>query len=266
MTKRKTTSRIQGLTICLFLLLVTILSCQDEKSELETFFDELALSIEDEKLELFKKSELDSAGKTIASVRHEVEMEVNGISLNSALGIYLDSISNGIQEVKINFVSIGLHYQLNDKKIEFSSIDKELLKIAEYNLQKLGKKISNEKVRIAMVNDSVFIVGDTINAYLEIDSFFDKNEIVYSQGIIDVNDPIEFVGVSGIITKKEFDKLYSSNKIDSSQLIFKLKVIEISLDYVYSEEKVIKPGDTIPIYVTDYGRILGKGPLVSYPK
>lgn len=231
-------------------------SCQHKKPHLIVFFDDLSEVIPDKKLDAFAKKKLDSAGTTIELIRHDVKQEMLQLPSNSSLKNYLDSLTGGDNDAKVNFLSVGFHFYLNDRKIEYPLIRKEIIKMLDHTYYEYGKEVWKEKMRIAAINNEKFHEGDTINALLEVSDHFGKNSVVYSDGIVDETDSNDLMSLSGVILSKGFVK-WNPDGVDSTSITFRLKVIDLGQnDVSISLGKTIALGDTINLYVTEYGRLL----------
>ncbi|MEZ4829599.1 MAG: hypothetical protein R3C61_25435 [Bacteroidia bacterium] len=240
-------------------LLIVLIACEsNRKSQLNELFIGLEEGIAEEKLSNFKSSEIDSAGKIVGLVYEEVEKAFSYISPDSKLGVYLDSVGSS-QEVKVTYLAIAFHFYLNDKEIDIEKIKPVYYRMVEYDWSMYLNKRLKENISIAKMNNFTFNIGDTIRIHLPIqEKFGEKSTFYYGIGwpksISDL-DSVNSLGLTGIILGKDYGEMHPSGK-DSADLIFQIKVLNVSKEDVLISGKNIRRSDTMDFHVTSYGQLI----------
>lgn len=243
------------------LLLVMMLACNGNNSELNYVYNTLGQTIPQDRLELFANSELDSPGSTIEIIRPELEAVFLTLSDSSPLRVHLDTLLPPFNKVKEDYLAIGFHYYINHRPMNFDSMKREIRKLGEYTHYKHVEDTRNKKVILAKQNDSIYGIGDSIKAYL-LYSGRNGGKLAthHTMGFLSMeskSDSTSTFPIIGVIVGKGFGDLYPSGK-DSTEYVFQIKLLEKSRNDVLINQRQVQVGDTFDLNVTGYGAILDR--------
>lgn len=233
-----------------------LIACNNHKEcGLEEVFDELLITIDSEKLNEFKNDELDSAKKVIELIENDISNYLTVKSNNrriERLALRYD-LAYSYREI---YLSIAFHKYLNHESINFFSMKSEINKIQEYERLEQSELNRIEVVNLILSNDSICNVLDTIELEMPIIKGVDQNHIYYTGGV--VPDSIFYLERDLLQLKAIVIDKSDLHNLDPTELIYDLKILEISDSKVMNRSEFLKIGDTIKFYMGLYLRPLGR--------
>jgi len=210
------------------------------------------------KLDLFKSTEIDSSGEVIKLLYKEVEREYVKLDETSKLLYFLNSKLGTLDSIKVSFLVIGFHDYYNGKVYDFDFIKSRVNEIRYFESLREYKKEYKKVLEISKKNNSKNNIGDTINFCLPkrkiIESEMEET-FYYSELPHDFNcKTYSTLEVCGVI----LDKSYLTNYVtaDTLELVFHLKLLTLEDSMVKINNKINTIGDTVKLYVTGYSRLI----------
>lgn len=232
---------------------------------LGAFLEELSTVLDDSVERNFFATDADSLYLVCNTVCKEIESLMPLISPHSELHTYLDTI--GVREVQVYWLAISYYLYGNGEKIE-NEIIQEVYKrirfaekIYEYN-KTIKTKIKNTKL-----NDSYFMIGDTVHAsvYISPDTYIDP--FMYAKGRMQYFESTahgKLARFSGIILEKGCWDLYTYDP-DSTCFYYRLQLLTWDRDIALSPVDELGAGDTVDFFLVAYGRLFDNYPARLIP-
>jgi len=239
------------LSTFIFLL---FLSCNKGR-EIDVFYSDLLDHVEPKEIAIFKSKKVDSTGAIIGLMYDEVKKNYDELSQDSGVRYLLDIYCENYDSIKINFLIIGFHDYCNKRQFDPKKIKSKIIMMNEYKSRLAKEKFYEKRGKISKMNNSKFIIGDTVEVCLPIRKHDDVMVTFYYGEIPDDYNCIDYntVNISGKIIKKRYD-LYSN--ADELDLVFELVLLSSSDFDVKIGRNLRCIGDTINLYVTQYSRLI----------
>lgn len=247
------------------MLIILAFSCNN-KSPLIPFYQQLENRIEDkEVLKKIKKLPQDSLYAQYQFFKEEYR-EVYGISNNKIrINAYLDSenIDTSVN-YRWNIILLGFRKYLNKQTINIEQIIFEYIELsrqAKVRHDEQQKLYDKEYYQIVQKANKKWMLGDTISVILPVKFDTDSSRYTYYKNgypySLDYSFSDDSFEMRGILLNKFYDDgtiNMDVNNIDSVNLVFKLKVIELSDTITKVDWKKLKIGDEFDLWLKLYGR------------
>lgn len=245
----------------LLILTLTACSTQERETHFESFLSDLSENLASEKMDLFVNSKMDPEGELISLVYNEIEMSINELHQDNSTSQFLDSLFLP-GDPQVTFVTLALHQYANNKPIVVNNL------LDQYSLIEINRRdkkrdlFSSSLNMIVQENDSLFIVGDTLSAVFILDFDFGQKHIASNNLVSDsvYYQYEDIVEILFVLESKFFEKRVTG-EIDSSDINFSCRVIDISDDNAYWITDKVEPGSMMNISLRSYGRLLRKDSL-----
>lgn len=247
-------------------ILITI-SCKKSNSQLDSFFHELELKIDNEKaIFKFKNLPKDSLLSFFEKFSKEFYL-VYGDSLHyKTVNNFLNTknISPDL-EVRMPVLIFAFQSKLKYKNIYIESIVNDVQKYFEKidSAYKIEEKINYLQIlKNIQINNKEWNPGDTLEVLLPVETGVDEKKTTFyyheyslTSGYSSAEDSLK---IKGILLSKRYDFFpdLKPNVIDSSNLIFSLKILEISDSTTMILLEKYKPGDKFDLHLKKYGRLI----------
>ena len=244
-------------------LMVSIfgISCNKQDTELNMFFNTLQDSINSNKILLFKNAPEDSALFYFNKFRAEFIEIKNNPTYSPILDGFFDKHKlTNYTEGRISFLCFAFHDRLNNRKINVNEILNRLheediryarLREKDYNASEFEKK------KLMQKNNAKAQTGDIINLVLPVKFNDEGKSAIYCNNYpasLDYSSFDDSLKITGKLLRKKYHTFNELNKIDTTEIIFELKILKYSnKNYEFFYEKY-KIGDTIKIALGAYGR------------
>jgi len=246
--------------INLFLIALLFFSCMQEKSPMETCFEKVQDNFEFQiTLEHIKTAPTDSLfffypffSQEYLKLQEETDCQ---IQITNWLDANLIKQHNSYRE---QILFIGFQKYLQEKKIDLKEIEVEIQKMEERKIEKAELQYQ-QLLDIIEANDSNWKKGDTLNLVLQLSSHGDGKHIFFRRypASLDYSTADDTLKMRGILIDKIYkDEIISDSEInDYSKLKFRLKILSLNFDNVFSAKK-LKIGDEYDIGLKTYGRLI----------
>jgi len=240
----------------LLILTLTACSTQEKETHFESFLSDLSENLASEKMDLFVNSKMDPEGEIINLVYDEIEMSINELHQDDSTSQFLDSLFLP-GDPQVTFVTLALHQYANNKPIVVSNLLDQYSLIEKNRRDREQGMFVSSLDMIVQKNDSLFNAGDTLSAVFILDFDFGQKHIAYNNLVSDsvYYQYEDLVEILCVLESKFFEKRVTG-KIDSSDLNFSCRVINISDNNAYWITDKVEPGSRINISLRAYGRLL----------
>jgi hypothetical protein len=253
--------------IIFFLLAGTILVyCHKQFSPIDRFFDEAEKTINKNNLIAFKQASTDSIRFYFNDPMDDFHLVYRDSSMQKLLNEFFSKakISN-YNEDRIAFLRHAFHYRINNRKFDIQKITFDVKN--DYILFEKEEKIRQKLIdfkqdRLMMENDFRCPVGTIVNILLPVQFDGDNKYARYSQNFLksfDYSMYNDSLKIKGLIIGKEYIVQQLPEKTDTSEIMYKLKILKLSNSRYKIYQNKVAVFDTISFYLGAYGR-----PLYGY--
>lgn len=250
-------NRIHETSLFVLLLLISFWGCQTRHERLHNqLFREIERNFDKNELLKFSATHQDSLYKILPKMEPGLERTLDRICNKSELVKYLDTIG-GIEEVIVRYLAVAYYLHANGR-----SFQKDSLSPVFYSIDRM--KYEDELGVILKKADSlneVFKTNDTIEVLLISRSNQDgikkieKGLILGGQKFRKKPETYFPVKLVGVIVEKSFQELYL-NRVDSSLLIFKIRLLAMSEPAILIENRKFVKGDTVDFHASYFEEFL----------
>ncbi len=225
------------------MIAVIISGCQSSKrSELLSFFGLLEENIDQEKLNRYKSTPIDSTGEIVSLIEKEVKDLSSKINESGNLAHFLDSL--GSPNTRTFYLSIAFHRYLNQQEFSPEAVFAEIHKISYYDWGVRVKTLREESFRIAKENDSRIGIGDTITVFLPINERFGRLSTFYYGNAMENYPPdVDSLSLIGRLVEKQYEPIFDGAP-DSTEIRFLIEILKISESGILIYGKKTGIGDT----------------------
>ncbi len=258
--KQKSKSMFAKTLISILIVVSTInIKCNKCSTPIDDFFNELEKYISNDDLIVFKNAQKDSV--LFYFKKFESEFSKAYQKKANLLNNFFKNINIiDHKESRLYYLCFAFHSKLNCKKFDNDEIiqfcNNEFLK-TKNKWNEMARLFALRQYEIMQNNNKRWNIGDIITLNLPVISDNGVKSACYCYTRLTSLDCSGFndsLMVNGKLTDKQYFTHYGSIKIDTNEIIFKLKILNISkLKYrIFNEEYEI--GDTLDVYLNAYGR------------
>ncbi len=239
----------------LILLCFLLIACDFSNKKLlpiDVFFNDFEKRIERKNILDIKTVEEDSLGELYYLLKDEI---IQSVQLNTKLNeeLMIKGIRNNNDKSYV--LLVAFHRRLNNRNVRFDELVMELknsLEAMKDNKEDFEKCIK-ERLKVAQFNFNNWNLDDTIQ--LSFPTYFrDNKRNAFTFGCSTSYDSIisSYLFVDGILVSKDTFLNYDN----STELIFKLRVINLSDPNTQILLNKVSVDDTLDINLFNYGRLI----------
>lgn len=253
--------------IKIFLIILILVSCKNEKSPIEVFLYKFKNEVSSQELKELKTIPRDSIFNDLSFLSEEfgnsfVNLSKDSIGINNFLGV-----NDSFPERKNRLLLLALHSNLNNNEIELGEL-KSTLKahyIRKEDEREKKNKINYEGLlKVVKANDEKFKIGDTIKFLIPLQKKQGKKYTFFNgyPTTLDYSHVKDTLVIEGVLSEKFYEKQsnpYPDRPIpDPIDLTFKILITKMSdkdVSFLLTHlNKSFKRGDYFPMNLGYYGR------------
>lgn len=236
------------------IVLFLLNSCDNSNPNFKEYLNQTSMEISPDDLHQFLKDSLDVQSKAFSVVHDEVYKSIGGLSKDSKAMNHLDSITKS-KEAKTLYATTALHHFLKTKNLDYKEIKKEFSRLQVHE----DKKSLEKKIDIVLskvhYNNEAFTVGDTLNVPLKFDTSFVKKRLIFQTFASD-STYLYDGQIADVKTTLLEKNIYRKIETNYNDVIFKLRILEISDSNLYLGNRLLTVGDTFELSLFGYARKL----------
>lgn len=246
-----------------FLFLVffaTVMSCKEriKNGLFNEVFAKWSNKVEASRIDMFRSCKIDSTEDVFKIVEPILDSIMAEASRTKQIRSYLDSAVSNKADIQRIYVGVRFHEYLNERTTSDSMIFLKMKKIFFYKsmMNVISNKNINEK--IARENFEAIDVRDSFSLVFPVENnggykytfFYDGYPYCYDYSTAD-----DSLIIKSVLEDKYYG-LKTDNRVDSTCLSFKVRIVALSDSTVKIMGSKLVPGMSFEFCLQDYGRII----------